>query len=229
MPEPVKRGYDASRRRAAAERRRRAVLLAARDLFREGGYAATSVQAVADRAGVSLDTVYATVGRKPQLLLAVHDMELAEGAAPVAAGQRDYVRAVQEAPTGEAKIRTYAAAMGRVLPRTVPIMQALRDAGATDPQCAAQHEAGTAPLAANMRLLVAYLRATGELSVENSDEDADDLVWSLNSPEWFGLVTSRGRTPEQYAALLADVVVHTRLAPQARTSSASSAPARTPD
>ena len=113
VAEPVKRGYDASRRRAAAERRRLAILAAARDLFVEGGYAATSVQAVAERAGVSLDTVYAAVGRKPQLLLAVHDMALAEGPVPVPAQQRDYVRAVAAAPTAEAKIRTYAAATAR--------------------------------------------------------------------------------------------------------------------
>jgi AcrR family transcriptional regulator len=208
----VKRSYDGSGRRAAAERRRLAILAAARDLFAEGGYAATSVQAVADRAGVSLDTVYATVGRKPQLLLAVHDMALAEGPAPVPAGERDYVRAVREAPSAAEKIRTYAAAMARVLPRTVPVMRALREAGATEPECAAQHDAISERRAANMRLFVADLRATGELRADVSDDDAADLVWSLNSPEWFGLVTGRGRTPEQYAALLADVLLRTLLA-----------------
>lgn len=211
MAQPVKRSYDGSRRRAAAERRRLAVLAAARDLFVEDGYAGTSVQAVADRAGVSLDTVYASVGRKPQLLLAVHDMALAEGPAPVPAEQRDYVRAVREAPTAEGKLRTYAVAMGRVLPRTVPIMRALQEAGATEPDCAAQHEEISARRAANMRLLVADLRSTGELRDDLSDDDAADLVWSLNSPEWFTLVTGRGRTPEQYADLLADVLVHTLL------------------
>ncbi len=212
MTDPVKRSYDGSRRRAAAEQRRLAILAAAHDLFAEGGYTTTSVQAVADRAGVSLDTVYATVGRKPQLLLAVHDMALAEGPAPVPAEQRGYVRAVQEAPTAEAKLRTYAAAMGRLLPRTVPIMRALREAGASEPECAAQHDAISERRAANMRLLVADLRATGGLREELTDDDAADLVWSLNSPEWFGLVTSRGRTPEEYADLLADVLVHTLLA-----------------
>jgi AcrR family transcriptional regulator len=214
MAEPVKgaRSYDASGRRAAAERTRLGILAAARELFAEGGYTATSVQAVAERAGVSLDTVYASVGRKPQLLLAVHDMELAEGPAPVAAEQRDYVRAVREAAGAEAKIRTYAAAMARVLPRTVPIMTALREAGTTEPECAAQHDAISARRAANMRLFVADLRGTGELRPDLTDHDAADLVWSLNSPEWFGLVTSRGRTPEEYAGLLADVLVRTLLA-----------------
>jgi AcrR family transcriptional regulator len=212
MAREVKRSYDASSRRAAAQRRRLSILAAARDLFVEGGYAATSVQAVAERAGVSLDTVYAVVGRKPQLLLAVHDMALAEGPAPLPAGQRDYVRAVQEAPTAEAKIRTYASAMARVLPRSVPIMRALREAGATEPECAAQHDAISERRAANMRRFVADLRATGELRPELSDDDAADLVWSLNSPEWFTLVTSRGRTPEQYADLLSDVLLRSLLA-----------------
>jgi len=211
---PVKRSYDGSGRRAAAERRRLAILAAAQELFARGGYAATSVQAVADRAGVAIDTVYATVGRKPQLLLAVHDMALAEGPAPVPAEQRDYVRAVREATSAEAKIRTYAAALARILPRTIPVMRALREAGATEPECAAQYDAISERRAANMRLLVADLRSTGELRPELSDDDAADLVWSLNSPEWFGLVTGRGRSPEQYAALLADVLLRTLLIPR---------------
>jgi AcrR family transcriptional regulator len=206
---PVKRPYDASRRRAAAERTRLGILAAARDLFSEAGYAGTSVQDVARRAEVSVDTVYASVGRKPQLLLAVHDMVLAEGVAPVPADERTYVRAVRAAVTLEDKITTYAAAMARVLPQTVPILKALREAGVTDPECAAQHEALIERRAANMRLLAADLRSTGELRADLTDDDVADLVWTLNSPEWFGLVASRGRTPEQYGALLADVLVRT--------------------
>ncbi|MCX5746660.1 MAG: helix-turn-helix domain containing protein, partial [Proteobacteria bacterium] len=50
---------------------------AARELFTVGGWAGTSVAEVARVAGVALDTVYASVGRKPALLLAVHDDLLA--------------------------------------------------------------------------------------------------------------------------------------------------------
>jgi AcrR family transcriptional regulator len=86
VTKPVKkRKYDASGRREAAEQTRLRVLHAARDLFAERGYAGTSVTAIARSAGVSVDTLYATIGRKPQLLLAVHDMELAGGGSPVAA------------------------------------------------------------------------------------------------------------------------------------------------
>lgn len=206
------RTYRSPRREQQAARTRRAVLRAARDLFVRKGYADTTVADVARRAKVSVDTLYASVGRKPQLLLAVHDMELAEGTAPVPAEQRDYVRAVRAAPTAEAKLRTYAAAMARVLPRTVPLMNALREAGATEPECASMHAVISERRAANMRRLVADLRGTGELRDDLSDDDAADLVWSLNSPEWFGLVTGRGRSAEQYADLLADVLVRTLLA-----------------
>ena len=210
MAEGVKtRTYDASRRREAAERTRLGVLAAAHDLFVEGGYTATSVQAVAARAGVSVDTVYASVGRKPQLLLAVHDMALAEGPAPVAATQRDWVRAVRAEPTLAGKLSVYTAALARVLPQTVPIMNALRDAGATEPECAALHRELTERRAANMRLLAADLRSTGEVRTDLSDDEVADLVWSLNSPEMFGLLASRGRSPEEYAGLLVEVLVRT--------------------
>lgn len=212
------RSYDGSGRRAAAERTRLTILAAARELFTAEGFGATSVAAVAARAGVSVDTIYASVGRKAELLLAVHDMELAEGPAPVPAEQRDYVRAVRRERSAAAKIRTYSDAMARVLPRTVPLMVALREAGATDPACAAQHEAVTERRAANMRLLAAELRATGEMREGLSDDHVADLIWSLNSPEWFLLVTSRNKTPDQYGDLLADVLTRTLLAhPEAVT------------
>ncbi|MBJ7359581.1 TetR/AcrR family transcriptional regulator [Nocardioides sp.] len=216
MSGPVKRPYDASRRRAAAERTRWGILAAARDLFEEAGYGGTSVQAVARRAGVSVDTVYASVGRKPELLLAVHDMALAEGDAPVPAEQRDWVGAIRSAPTLAAKIETYTAALSRFLPRTVPIMNALREAGATEPACAALHRELSERRAANMRLFAADLRSTGELRADLTDDDVADLVWMLNSPEVFGLSASRGHTAEEYAALLADVLVRTLTAGGAR-------------
>jgi len=36
-------------------------------------------------------------------------------------------------------------------------------------------------------------------------------VWSMNAPEYFLLIRSRGRTPEQYAAMVRDVWIQTLL------------------
>jgi AcrR family transcriptional regulator len=210
---PVKkRRYDSSRRRAAAEETRAAVLLAARDLFVGQGYAATSVADIAAAAGVSVDTLYAAVGRKPQLLLAVHDMELAESDVPLAAEQRGYVQDVRAAVGAAAKIAVYAAALGRVLPRTVPLLEALRVAGQSDEACRAVHTAVNERRAAHMRLFAADLRATGELRDDLDDDAVADLVWTMNAPDYYLLVRSRGRSAADYADLVRDVWTRTLIA-----------------
>ena len=155
------RTYDASARRAAAEQTRERVLAAARDLFIEGGYASTSVSDIARQADVSVDTVYTAVGRKPQMLLTVVDMVLASSAHPLPADERDYVRAVREAGSAIAKLTTYAAALARLMPTVSPLLLALRDAGLTDPECAAAWRHIIERRARNMLDLAGDLRATG--------------------------------------------------------------------
>ena len=105
MPHPVKtRAYRSTVRTRQAAATRRAVLDAARELFTTTGYAGTTVADVARLAGVSVDTVYTSVGRKPELLLAVHDMALGGGDEPVGAEGRDYVVAIRAADGARAKL-----------------------------------------------------------------------------------------------------------------------------
>jgi AcrR family transcriptional regulator len=212
VADPVKtRRYNSPARRQQAEATRRAVLRAARALFTTRGYAETSVTDVARRAKVSVDTVYASVGRKPQLLLAVHDMILGSSDEPVPAEERDYVRRIREAATAEEKIRLYAEALADLLPHTVPLNLALRDAGAREPRCRELRESISRRRRANMRLFAAELRDTGRLRPDLTDEQAADLVWSMNSPEYFQLLTDAGYTPDQYANLVADAWTRTLL------------------
>ncbi len=212
MPDPVKpRRYTSAVRAEQAAATRSAVLRAARSLFTTRGYAATSVAEVARRAGVSVDTVYASVGRKPELLLAVHDMLLGSSDEPIAAEERDYVRRVRSARTATEKIRIYADALAEVLPRTVPLVLALREAAATDRRCATVAAALDERRADNMHRLAADLRVTGEVRADLSDDDVATLVWSLNSPDYFQLLRGRGLTPTQYADVVADVWTRTLL------------------
>ncbi len=212
MPEAVNtRRYDSPLRREQAQSTRRAVLGAARALFTTRGYAETSVAQVARRAGVSVDTVYASVGRKPQLLLAVHDMVLGATDEPVPAQERDYVRRIREAEAAEQKIRLYADALAERLPETVPLDAALQQAGAREPACRELRESLGRRRRRNMRLFVEDLAATGRLRPDLDLERAADLVWSMNSPEYFRLLADAGHTPAQYAALVADVWTRTLL------------------
>ena len=65
------RSYRSPVRTEAAQVTRAAIVEAARALFAERGYARTSVAAVAERAGVALNTVYTSIGGKPALVAAV--------------------------------------------------------------------------------------------------------------------------------------------------------------
>lgn len=56
-------------RRAAANRK--AIIDAAEDLLVDGGIGAVTVEAVADRCDVAIQTVYNRVGRRPEVLVAV--------------------------------------------------------------------------------------------------------------------------------------------------------------
>jgi AcrR family transcriptional regulator len=213
VPSPVKtRRYRSPRREQQAAATRRAVLRAAQALFTTRGYPETTVADVARRAKVSVDTVYASVGRKPQLLLAVHDMVLGSSEEPIAAEDRDYVAAIRAASDARTKLTTYAEALGRLLPQTVPLVEALRVAGQGDTDCRTVWEGLNERRAANMLIFAGDLRATGEVREDLTDDDVAQLVWSTNSPEFYRLSTSRGRTPEQYAALVADLWIRTLLA-----------------
>ena len=213
MSRPVKtRPYRSTVRSAQADATRQAVLVAARELFTNKGFARTTVADVARLAGVSVDTVYNSVGRKPELLLAVHDMALAGGDEPVGAEGRDYVAAMEAAVGARAKLETYARALGERLPTVVPLAESLQVAAQRDPACRAVLEGLDERRAANMLRLTAGLRSTGELRPDLTDREVAHLLWTTNSAAFYRLATSGGRGPEDYAAMVLDLWTRTLLA-----------------
>src|SRR5690349_14384885 len=97
IAEPVKRQYRSPRREESARATRRAVVDAARELFVEGGYTSTPLTAIAQRAGVSVQTIYAQFGTKAALLKVVADQTLAGDDRPVPIAGRDEERRIWEA------------------------------------------------------------------------------------------------------------------------------------
>src|SRR5690348_6190802 len=81
------RRYDASNRRAQALRNREAILEAAQRQFLDGGYASTTIAAIAAEASVSVETIYKAFGGKPGLVRAIYERGLA-GRQPIPAFQR---------------------------------------------------------------------------------------------------------------------------------------------
>jgi AcrR family transcriptional regulator len=215
MPEPVNRRYVAPRREAAAAHTRGRILEAARRLFSAQGWAGTAVAAIADEARVSVDTVYASIGRKPVIIRTVIDDVLGEGRGPVAAEQRRYVLELRAAPSAADKITIYATALGRLMPEIAPLLLTLRDAAATDADCALVWQEITERRARNMVQLAADLRVTGQLRADLTDQAIGDLIWATNSPEYYSLISSRGWSPTRYAEHLADLWTRLLLTQQA--------------
>lgn len=203
MPAPVKRRYDATRRRQAAARTRTAILDAARELFTERGYTATPVTAIAERAGVALDTVYASVGRKPELARLLIDTAISGTDQAIPADQRDYVRAVQAAPDAQTNIALYAAAVAAIAPRLALVLAIIQQAAHTEPELAALWDQIAERRAANMRRFVADLATVTPLRLDPGE--AADIVWATNAAELYQLlVGQRGWSPQRYERFLAD-------------------------
>ena len=200
---PVKRGYDAGKRRLAAARTRQAILDAALELFAAQGYAATPMTAIAQRAGVALDTVYASVGRKPELARLLTESAISGSSQAVPAEERDYVQAIRAAEDAEAKIAIYASAMRAIAGRLAPVLSIIQQAAPAEPALAALWRRITDRRAANMRLFAADLAAVSSLRVDPAD--AADIIWATNAPELYQLlVGQRGWSPERYERFLAD-------------------------
>lgn len=199
------RRYHSPRRSEQAALTRGAVIAAARDLFVSNGYAATTVADIARRAQVAVDTVYATVGRKPALLREVLETAISGTDQAVEPPDRDYVADVRAATGARDKIAAYVDGLVGIQERLAPVFLALRDAGATDPDSAALWAEITQRRARNMRDFAADLRTTGELRGDLSDYDVADVVWSMNGAEyWVLLVTERGWSPERFGKFLVD-------------------------
>jgi len=203
MSAPVKRRYDATGRRQAAVRTRAAILDAARQLFAERGYTATPMAAIAERAGVALDTVYATVGRKPALARLLIETAISGTDQAIPAEQRDYVQAIQAAPDAQTKIAVYAAAITAIAPRMALVLGIIQQAASAEPELAALWTEIADRRAANMRRFVADLAAVAPLRLD--PDEAADIVWATNAAEMYQLLVSQcGWTAQRYERFLTD-------------------------
>lgn len=218
MREPVKRSYRSSVREQAARETRRSILAAARELFLERGYAGLTMQAVADTAGVALDTVYAAVGPKPVLVRLLIETAISGRDTPVTATERDYVRRIRAAGGAAEKLTIYAAAVTRIHARLAPLVQALHAAAPAEPELAALWQEIARRRARNMRAFADDLLATGEVRAGLGRALLADIVWSTAAPEYYLLlVHDRGWPPRRFQRWLVDAWTRLLLAEPSAT------------
>jgi AcrR family transcriptional regulator len=204
VTEAVKRRYDNSRRQAQVRATRLKVVEAAKRLFTEHGYPATTIEAIAEAAQVPLPTVYRLFGSKRALLAAVLDTALGGDDQPVAFGDRPAVRAAR-AETDPAKmVNAFARIIRELMERSSAIQHVLATA--------AQVDADAAGLLAEIRRqrrtgqsrIVAALDARGALDPGLDKAEAADIVYALMSPEMHRILTvERGWPADRYERWIA--------------------------
>jgi hypothetical protein len=132
----------------------------------------------------------------------------------VPAEERDYVRAIRAETDAARKLQLYAAALGRIQPRLAPLIRVLQGAASLDSELEALWQTISQRRADNMRLLAKDLAATGRLRSALSESKAADIIWSMNSPEFYLLlVEQRGWPLEEYERWLGDAWIQLLLEP----------------
>lgn len=194
-----RRSYRSVVREQRARETRARILAAASAEFVRAGYSATTIRAVADRAGVSVPTVELLFGTKPRLLRAAISFTIRGDAGDIPMLEREWAARAQ----GAGSVAEFLTIVGSVLTEA-----SRRSAGLVMAAFEAEH------LDESMRALADQLRAQRvetaawivdgliERSPLHADIDRDealDTVWLLMDPHGFRALTQhRGWTAEQF-------------------------------
>ncbi len=206
------RPYRSDLRAEQARATRRAVVAAARDLFVERGYAGTTVDAVAERAGVSRKTVFTAVGGKPVLLKLAWDWALVGDDEPVPMAERPEVRAMQAETEPAALVHRWTRFIVPITSRLAGLDQVLADAGRSEPDVAELYAESERNRRGGALGFLTGLQAIGGLRADVGLERAADIVEVLMDPmSYQRLVRGAGWTDEEYADWLESVVTATIL------------------
>jgi AcrR family transcriptional regulator len=202
-----------SRRARQAEQTRDEIVSAARALFGERGYAQTSVKDIAARAGVSVQTVYDSVGSKGELVRRLNDHVDAE------AGIAEIARAIPATKDPRALLTIAARITRSLTEHSGDIVRVVSSASATDAALAPVAREGFRRHLDGTRGLAARLDEIGALRGGLAVEDAAGTIAALTDV-WLAtrLADDYGWSPAQIERWTLDVLERSILDPvQPRT------------
>ena len=154
----ARRPYRSTLREEQARATRRAIVEAGAALFVERGFAGTTVDAIAERAGVSRKTVFTSVGGKVAVLKDAFDWALAGDDAPVPLGDRPAVRDFLTETDPATAVEKWARVMSEIAGRLAYIHPALVAAADVDPEAAELNETSERNRLHGARTYVRHLR-----------------------------------------------------------------------
>lgn len=211
MAEPARRGYRSQVRASGARATRRSIVTAAGELFVVRGYAATTIDAVAERAGVSRRTV-TSVGGKATLLKLAWDWSLVGDDEPVSMAERPAVQAMLAESDPRRLVRMWVQMVADVRSRAAPIGRVLFSAADVDDEAADLLATVRRESLVGATAFVDHLASAGGLRPGLAPSRGADVCWALvNSVLYDRLVLDRGWTRDDYEDWLFAVVSATLL------------------
>lgn len=209
-----RRAYDSPRRREQARATRRAVLEAARELFIERGFVATTNDSIAERARVSPETLYATFGSKRALLTELVDVSIAGGDDEPSIFDQAWVGEMRAEPDPHRRLAILAHNGRAILERRAAVDEVVTGAAAADPAIAALAERSRKErYLGQRRLLEIVVGATG-LREGLDPETAADVLYAIGSPETYRLlVVGRGWSGSRFERWYGETLARLLLPP----------------
>jgi AcrR family transcriptional regulator len=177
---PVKRRYHSPKRERQAQQTREQIIDAARRLFARVGFAKTTVEAIAGEAGVSAQTVYASVGSKRGIVLALLDRMEVEG------GNEELRRELESSEDPRRQVRAIVRFNRQLFERGQDVLKVVMAAKA-DPDVEAFGREGEARRREGQSRWVRAWAGAGVLRRNLDEEEAADILWALTGPELYWL------------------------------------------
>jgi AcrR family transcriptional regulator len=199
------RPYRSPKRKEQARRTRERILAVSTELFCVGGYAGTTMAAIAAAAVVSVPAIELAFGTKAAVLKAAIDVAIAGDDEPIPVLERPWAIRAQAATTPEEFLAVIAEVLVSAALRSDALVLAAFEAARSDERLgplAAQLKAQRAVTAAWIVDGVAA-RAAYRTGIDRAQ--AIDVVWLLMEPAVFDrLTTDRGWTAARFGQWFAD-------------------------
>jgi TetR/AcrR family transcriptional regulator of autoinduction and epiphytic fitness len=199
------RTYDSSNRTRQARETRRRIVEAAARLFVRDGYAATSIAAIAEEAGVAVPTVYAGLRSKAGVLRAVVDLTVRGDDEAVPLASRSEWREMEREDDPRRQLALFARIHRQIGDREAAVFAQLEAAAGADPEATRMLADHDDRRYQTQSRLARSLHRKKALKRGLTAREAADLIWTLASERtYLALVRDRGWRPEQYERWVVD-------------------------
>jgi AcrR family transcriptional regulator len=190
-------------RRERSRLTRRKIVAAATQLFVTDGYGQTTITTIAGRAGVSVQSVYATFGNKPAILAAALDQAIAGDDAEVVVNDRDWMHDVFHAPSAGRRLTAYAGAVQRIMASAGDMFVVVSTAALVDADLVELATITEQRRRIGATSVINAVLDVGKLRTGLTVDHAIDVLAMLNSPATFHqLVRNSGWSLDVYQAWL---------------------------